>query len=81
MEFMFFEHEKILDDKIAKIITESLKKYSKEDHSKIEEVIIQPWKLFKNISFQYWKCDKAESWKICKRKIFHNGKDDMWVLD
>ena len=42
MEFMFFEHEKILDDKIAKIITESLKKYSKEDHSKIEEVIIQP---------------------------------------
>ena len=39
MDLKFKEHEKNLYDKIAKIITESLKKYSKEDHSKIEEVI------------------------------------------
>jgi len=30
---------KLHDNKIAKMITESLNKYSKEDHSKIEEVI------------------------------------------
>lgn len=33
------KYEKILDDKIAKMINESLEKYSKEEHSRIEEAI------------------------------------------